>query len=112
VTDTMNFRVQVFDSAGRYLSTFGKLGDGAGDFDKPKGIAVDAAGRIYVVEGLHDVVQIFDPDGQVLLVFGGSGAGPGQLWLPAGITLAGNVVYVTDTANHRVQVFERLGEAR
>ena len=80
-----------------------------GDFDKPKGIAVDASGHIYVVEGLNDVVQVFDRDGQLLLVYGGSGGGPGQLWLPAGITLAGNAVFVSDTANHRVQMFERMG---
>jgi DNA-binding beta-propeller fold protein YncE len=109
VTDAMNFRVQIFDGNGRHLSTFGKLGDGPGDFDKPKGIAVDATGHIYVVEGLNDVVQMFDHEGRLLLVFGGSGGGPGQLWLPAGIALAGNTVFVADTANHRVQVFERTG---
>lgn len=112
VTDTMNFRVQVFDTGGRFLHAFGRLGSGPGDFDKPKGIAVDQKGRVYVVEGLHDVVQIFQPDGQLLLVFGGSGAGPGQMWLPAGIALSGNEVYVADTANQRIQIYERLGEAR
>lgn len=111
VTDAMNFRVQIFDGNFRHLSTFGKLGDGPGDFDKPKGIAVDAAGHIYVVEGLNDVVQMFDREGRLLLAFGGSGGGPGQLWLPAGIALAGNAVFVADTANRRVQVFERTGSA-
>lgn len=112
VTDAMNFRVQVLESSGRYLRTFGQIGDGPGDFDKPKGIAVDANGRIYVVEGLNDLVQVFDGDGRLLTMFGGSGSGPGQLWLPAGITLAGSAVYVADSANRRVQVYERLGDAR
>ncbi len=53
VTDTMNFRVQIFDAKGRFLRNFGQLGDGSGDFDKPKGIAVDSDGHIYVVEGLQ-----------------------------------------------------------
>ena len=66
---------------------FGKLGDGAGDFDKPKGVALDSAGHIYVVEGVNDVVQIFDQSGRLLLVFGGSGSGEGQFWLPTGITI-------------------------
>jgi DNA-binding beta-propeller fold protein YncE len=112
VTDAMNFRVQVFDREGRHLRTFGQLGDGIADFDKPKGIAVDGSGRVYVVEGLNDIVQVFDGDGRLLRAFGGSGAGPGQLWLPAGIALSGDAVYVSDTANHRVQVFARLGDAR
>jgi len=108
VTDTMNFRVQTFDAEGRFLGTFGKLGDGAGDFDKPKGVALDSAGHVYVVEGLNDVVQIFDASGRLLLVFGGSGAGDGQLWLPTGITIAYDFVYVADSANRRVQVYEYL----
>jgi DNA-binding beta-propeller fold protein YncE len=108
VTDAMNFRVQIFDRDGRVVRTFGQLGDGSGDFDKPKGIAVDSAGRVYVVEGLNDVVQVFDDEGQLLLVFGGSGVRDGELYLPSGIAIVNNVVYVADSANRRVAMFERL----
>ena len=94
------------------LTTFGRLGDAPGDFDKPKGIALDSDGHVYVVEGFGDVVQIFDEQGRLLLAFGGSGAGPGQLWLPSGITIANDLVYVADAANRRVQVFEYLKERR
>jgi DNA-binding beta-propeller fold protein YncE len=110
VTDAMNFRVQAFDADGRYLYTFGHLGDGAGDFAKPKGIALDSAGHIYVVEGFHDTVQIFDEDGRLLLAFGESGSGTGQFWLPSGIAIVNDVVYVADSANRRLQVFEYLKE--
>jgi DNA-binding beta-propeller fold protein YncE len=106
VTDTMNFRVQVFDSEGKYLNSFGHAGDGAGDFAKPKGIAIDSAGHVYVVEGFNDVVQIFDDSGRLLLAFGGSGAGAGQLWLPTGIAIANDRIYVADSANRRLQMFE------
>lgn len=109
VTDAMNFRVQVFDASGRFLRAFGQLGDGVGDFDKPKGVAVDRDGHIYVVEGFHDVVQIFDEDGRLLLTFGGSGRGAGELWLPAGMAIVNDVVYIVDSANRRVQMYERVG---
>jgi len=112
VTDTMNFRVQAFDAEGRFLGKFGRLGDGAGDFDKPKGVALDSAGHVYVVEGMNDVVQIFDRSGRLLLVFGGSGSADGQFWLPTGITIADDMVYVADSANRRVQVFEYLKASR
>jgi DNA-binding beta-propeller fold protein YncE len=102
--------VQIFDADGHALRAFGRLGDGSGDFDKPKGIAVDSAGHIYVVEALNDVVQIFDESGRLLLTFGGSGNGDGQLWLPSGITIVNDVVYVADSANRRVQMFEYLKE--
>jgi DNA-binding beta-propeller fold protein YncE len=112
VTDAMNFRVQVFDADGRFLRAFGRLGDGAGDFDKPKGVAIDRDGHVYVVEGFHDVVQIFDADGRVLLVFGGSGQGAGELWLPAGMAIANDIIYVVDSANRRVQMYERVVSPR
>jgi DNA-binding beta-propeller fold protein YncE len=112
VTDTMNFRVQIFEADGRFVKTFGKLGDGSGDFDKPKGIAVDSEGHIYVVEGFNDVVQIFDADGRLLLVVGGSGSEDGQFWLPSGITIANDVIYVADSANQRLEVFQYLKGVR
>ena len=112
VTDTMNFRVQIFDAQGRFLKTFGQLGDGSGDFDKPKGIGVDSDGHIYVVEGFHDVIQIFDDAGQLLLVVGGSGSADGQFWLPTGIAIVDDTLYVADSANQRLEVFQYLKEAR
>ena len=112
VTDSMNFRVQVFDPDGQFLSMFGHLGDGSGDFNRPKGVSVDSEGHVYVVEGLNDVVQIFDGDGRLLLDFGESGKGPGQFWLPSGIAIVNDIVYVADAANRRVQLFEYVSERR
>ena len=111
VTDTMNFRIQIFAADGRHLTTFGQLGDGSGDFNKPKGIALDSEGHVYVVEGLFDAVQIFDEAGRFLLTFGTSGAGDGEFWLPTGICIRDDRVYVADSANHRVQVFEYVKAA-
>ena len=110
VADSMNFRVQSFAPDGSFLATFGQLGDAAGDFNRPKGIALDSDGHVYVVEGLQDTVQIFDEAGRFLLNFGESGAGAGQFWLPTGIAIRGDVIYVADAANRRVQVFRYLKE--
>ena len=112
VTDSMNFRVQVFDRAGRYVRTFGRLGDGSGDLDKPKGVAVDSDGHVYVVEGMNDVVQIFDTRGSLLLSFGESGVGDGQFWLPTGIAIVNDIVYVSDSSNRRIEVFEYVKDGR
>jgi DNA-binding beta-propeller fold protein YncE len=112
VADTMNFRVQVFDRDGQFLRTFGQLGDGSGDLNRAKGVGVDSEGHIYVVDGLHDVVQVFDNEGHLLLGFGESGSGDGQFWLPTGLTIANDVVYVADSANHRIEVFRYLRTPR
>jgi DNA-binding beta-propeller fold protein YncE len=75
-------------------------------------VGVDTDGHIYVVDGLHDVVQVFDDEGRLLLAFGESGSGDGQFWLPTGLAIADDRVYVADSANHRVEVFEYLAGAR
>jgi DNA-binding beta-propeller fold protein YncE len=110
VTDSMNNRIQVFDAKGNFLRQIGGPGSGPGTFSRPKGVAVDPAGRIYVVDALFGNVQIFDSDGRLLLTVGGPGSDPGEFWLPNGIAIAGNLIYVADTYNGRLQVFKYIGQ--
>jgi len=111
VVDSMNFRVQVFDRNYALVTQFGQIGDGYGDFSRPKGISVDSDGNIYVVDGLMDRVQIFNLAGDLLLAFGRTGTNPGEFWLAADIYIdEADRIYVADTYNHRVQVFQYLGE--
>ncbi len=107
VSDSMNFRVQIFDASLEPLTAFGQLGDGLGDLSRPKGIVVDREGVVFVLEGYFDVIQAFDSGGTLLGAFGGSGVQPGRLWLAGGMTLdARGRLYVADTFNGRVQVFD------
>jgi sugar lactone lactonase YvrE len=102
----MNFRVQSFDGAGKFVSSFGRHGDGSGDFSMPKGLAVDREGVIYVVDGLFDNIQLFNARGDFLLTVGRRGAGPGEFWLPSGLFLdEQDRLYVCDTYNQRIQIF-------
>jgi DNA-binding beta-propeller fold protein YncE len=111
ITDSMNFRVQMFDKNGIYLSSFGKHGDGSGDFSKPKGLAVDSEDHIYVADANFDNVQIFDKDGRLLLWFGNSGSGIGEMFLPAGIFIDDqDQIYVADSFNNRILIFQYLKE--
>ena len=109
VNDTMNFRVQVFGLDGGHILTFGRHGDASGDFAQPKGIGVDGEGHVYVADSLFDRVQVFGPDGSFLLAFGEPGREPGSFWLPAGMFVHGDRIYVADSYNQRIQVFEFLG---
>lgn len=111
VTDSLNFRVQIFDIDGKFISSFGKLGDASGDFSKPKGIAVDSENHIYVVDSQFDNIQIFDTAGKLLLVVGSTGRGPGKMSLPSGIFIDNqDRIYVADSYNKRIQIFQYLKE--
>jgi len=62
VTDTLNNRVEIFDADGKFISAFGKSGDGPGHFARPKGIAIDRDGHIWVVDAVQQRVQVFDTE--------------------------------------------------
>jgi len=59
VTDTGNKRVVVFDENGNFLSEFGSVGMGLGEFDEPVGIAIDQYDQIYVADAWNQRIQVF-----------------------------------------------------
>ena len=93
-----------------FLHAFGESGDQPGDFSRPKGIATDSHGHVYVIDALMHMLQIFDGQGELLLAVGGQGQGDGQFWLPNGIFITpDNMIFVADSYNKRVQVFRYVG---
>lgn len=118
VVDSVAKRVQVYGPNGNFLRTLAAGMDGdAKWFERPSGIAVDAAGsRIYVVDtgGVSSDkhrVRVFDAQtGKHLLDFGTRGTGPGQLNLPRDVTIGKDgLLYVVDGGNFRVEVFRPDG---
>lgn len=108
VIDSGNFRVQEFDSEGKFVSSFGQVGIRMGQFSRPKGIAVDGEGKIYVVDTSHGNFQIFDNKGQMLMFVGSRGERnePGRFSLPAGIDVdEDGRIYVVDQYFGKVEVF-------
>lgn len=111
VSDTLNARVQVLSDDGEAQLVVGERGLYVGNLTRPKGVATDDGGRIYVAESFYDYLLIFDADGRLLLPIGGSGRSPGQFFLPGGIwTDAGNRIFVSDVFNSRVVIFQYLGD--
>jgi sugar lactone lactonase YvrE len=85
-------------------------GDHAGDFARPKGIATDSQGHIYVVDALFHAIQIFNTGGELLLTIGGLGQEQGQFWIPNGVFITkSDLILVADTYNKRIQVFRYIG---
>jgi len=110
VVDTGNHRIQKFTSAGVFLTKWGAFGSGNGQFNQPFGVAVDAAGNVYVPDTSNHRVQKFNSAGGYLAQWGSNGTANGQFNLPFGVATdsAGNV-YVVDNGNSRVQKFSPAG---
>ena len=112
VCDTLNDRIEMFDADGKFISTYGKNGDGPGDFARPKGIAIDGDGHIWVADGMQDRVQVFNKEWQLLISFGGHGLLPGQFQGLAGITIdKNNRVFTSEIFPGRVQQFRYVTDA-
>lgn len=111
VADTLNSRVQQVDPDGvRPPRAFGTRGLYVGNLVRPKGVAVDGEGHVYVVESYHDTLLVFTPQGELLLPIGGTGTATGRFYLPAGVWVdAKQRVHVADMFNGRVVVFQFLG---
>jgi len=88
VTDFLNFRIQKLDPDGGFVRQIGENGTWPGATPRPKGIAVDGDGLLYVVDGAFEMVQIFDSNSaEVLMGFGKFGPEAGGNWLPSGINI-------------------------
>ena len=62
VIDTSNNRVELLNPSLRSVGTWGRRGEGNGEFSFPVGavgIAVDASGRVYVADPGNNRVQVF-----------------------------------------------------
>ena len=101
VVDTNNFRVQKFDSNGKFITMWGSKGSGEGQFLHGHDITFDSSGNIYVTDVLKDSdvarVQKFDSNGKFITMWGSKGSGEVQFSHPHGIDVdsSGNV-YVAD----------------
>ena len=82
-----------------------------GQLSQPRGLALDAAGNVYVADFGNDRVQKFDPTFAFVKEWGSHGDLPSQFKQPGDIAIAPDGrVYVADTWNQRVQVFSPDGE--
>jgi hypothetical protein len=63
VLDSGNHRIQKFDPEGHFLASFGRQGQGPGEFQYPQSIDIDAQGNIYVADSGNQKIHILKPDG-------------------------------------------------
>ena len=109
VADTMNHRIQQFAVNGRQYSFVRKwgtkggqdfTGTNAGEFNEPRGLALDSGGNVYVVDTVNDRIQKFavtESGVKNLKQWGTSGSGVDLFLEPYAIDIsATGWVYVLD----------------
>ncbi|PJF42057.1 MAG: hypothetical protein CUN50_05530, partial [Candidatus Thermofonsia Clade 1 bacterium] len=125
VADTRNGRVVIYDAEGNFQRTFGTPNLSAdpnvigelGVLREPWGIAVDSNGLIFVADTWHHRIQVFANDGTPLRAWGffeqalpevvGSAVG---FYGPRDVKVdSSGRVFVADTGNKRVRVYDREG---
>ena len=127
VADCLNHTIRKVTPAGVVTTLAGLAespgsADGTGSaarFDEPLGVALDAAGNLYVGDGMNDAIRKVTPAGVVTTLAGlagspGSADGAGsaaRFYYPLGVALdaAGNV-YVADEYNNMIRRVTPGGE--
>ncbi|MEO6420999.1 MAG: gluconolaconase, partial [Polyangiaceae bacterium] len=122
VADVANHRIRKVTPAGVVTTLAGSgteaFADGTGGptgtaaFDSPSGVAVDAAGNVYVADALNYRIRKVSPTGDVTTLAGhagpganvdGTGAGAG-FNIPVGVAVdATNNIYVADQYNDNIR---------
>ncbi len=135
IADTGNHRIRKVDSEGAITTVAGSgawgfSGDGgaaaAAQLRGPRGVAVDAAGNLYIADtnnhrirrvvsitlALTDYFRIVTAAGSETSGFGGDGgaAAAAQLREPNGVAVDGSGnIYIADTNNHRIRKVDSGG---
>jgi len=107
---TANVTATLAGYAYEFVTKWGNLGTGDGQFNYPRGIAVNGLGNVFVTDDENCRVQIFSSIGGFLSKWGSGGSGAGQFQTPGGIaTDSTGFIYITEWDNHRVQKFTSGG---
>lgn len=111
VCDTHYHRVVLFAPDGQSYTTFGREGQGHGEFIYPVAVTKDAQENLYIAEyGSNDRVQKFTSDGRFVLAFGAFGTNLGEFQRPSGLVWREGRIYAVDAFNNRIQVFTDEGK--
>ena len=89
-----------------YVEAIGRPGQGAGQFLRPVGLALDHRGQLYVADSGNNRVQVVDEDGDFIAEYGRHGWRTGEFDTPTDVAInyqRTELLYVADTGNSRIQ---------
>ncbi|MDH5301245.1 MAG: hypothetical protein OEW58_07790 [Gammaproteobacteria bacterium] len=105
VSDRIELSVQMLDESGQYQGDFG-----SDKLDFPTALAVDRFGRVYVAEKSDSTIKVFQR-GELIDVIGRNGYGDGEFRYISDMKLVDDKLYVADSLNGRIQVFDVIPPA-
>jgi len=118
VGDQSSHVVQVFSPDGSFVREVGSAGFRPGQLEHVGAIAVAPDNTLIVADGSNRIDR-FDPSGRLIGSFGTAGSGVGQFHFGAGggntagagggLAVQGNTLFVSDSANDRIQRFNLDG---
>lgn len=98
VLDGLAQQVVVLGARGEVLEVIGE-----NQLVRPRAMAVDRSGRVFVSDDVDQRIKVFR-GAQLLGTAGGPGGGPGRFGRIESMAVDGNLLYVADSLNARVQV--------
>ncbi len=105
VSDRIELRVQVLDKEGNYIADFGRS-----ELMFPTALAMDKYGRVYVSDKSDSTINVFKA-GKLIEKIGSNGYGPVQFRYISDMKIHRDQLYVVDSLNGRIQVFNIIPEA-
>ena len=79
--------------------------------DQPSDMSIAPNGDIYLVDGVNNRIIVLSERGELKFSFGRQGVGNGEFKYPLGIDIsAEGKVFIADTGNHRIQLFDLNGD--
>jgi len=99
VADRENYRIQVFDADGRYLTQWKEIGS-------PWGLALTKDNHLFMSDGYNNRIVKLSLDGKIVGAFGSHGKQPGQFHYCHQLAVAPDgAVYTAEILNWRAQKF-------
>jgi hypothetical protein len=108
-----NNRIAKFDKDGRFIKHWGSTGNGPGQFEGVKAVAIDAQGNVYAADAGNKRIQVFDAEGAFKAEFGNVGT-PLAMCMTRGATQhlyvshAGDEDGMDDATIYKVQLDGRV----
>ncbi len=104
VSDRIELPVQLLDEQGRYVTHFGET-----ELVFPTALAEDRFGRVFVSDKSDSLIKVFRR-GKLIDSVGRNGYGAGEFRYISDMKLKGDTLYVVDSLNGRIQIFDVLAD--